>query len=128
MDFAFRGKVNNGKVVLDDPKGFRKHLMNLEGKIIQVIARKYKTIRSINQNKYYWGVVIKIAGDYHGYTPDEMHNAFKWLFLRKGGDLPTVKRTSDLGTIEFEKYLENIRIYELSEYQVVIPLPNEIDV
>ena len=52
MDFAFRGKVNKGEVILDDPNGYKKHILNLEGKIIQVIARKYKTSRSLKQNAY----------------------------------------------------------------------------
>jgi len=128
MDIAFMGKSEKGIVVLDDEKGFTEHIKSLDGKFIQLVVRRYRTNRSNNQNKYYWGVVIKILGDELGYMPDEMHNALRWKFLRKGGKLETVKSTSSLTTIEFEEYLELIRIWALRDLEINIPLPNEVDI
>ena len=128
MDIAFMGKSEKGIVVLDDEKGFTEHIKSLDGKFIQLVVRRYRTNRSNNQNKYYWGVVIKILGDELGYMPDEMHNALRWKFLRKGGKLETVKSTSSLTTIEFEEYLELIRIWALRDLEIAIPLPNEVDI
>ena len=128
MDLTFMGKSEKGIVVLDDEKGFTEHIKSLDGKFIQLVVRRYRTNRSNNQNKYYWGVVIKILGDELGYMPDEMHNALRWKFLRKGGKLETVKSTSSLTTIEFEEYLELIRIWALRDLEIAIPLPNEVDI
>ena len=128
MDIAFMGKSEKGIVVLDDEKGFTEHIKSLDGKFIQLVVRRYRTNRSNNQNKYYWGVVIKILGDELGYMPDEMHNALRWKFLRKGGKLETVKSTSSLTTIEFEEYLELVRIWALRDLEIAIPLPNEVDI
>ena len=128
MDIAFMGKSEKGIVVLDDEKGFTEHIKSLDGKFIQLVVRRYRTNRSNNQNRYYFGIVIKILGDELGYMPDEMHEALKWKFLRKGGKLETVKSTSSLTTIEFEQYLELIRIWALRDLEIAIPLPNEVDI
>ena len=128
MDIAFMGKSEKGIVVLDDEKGFTEHIKSLDGKFIQLVVRRYRTNRSNNQNRYYFGIVIKILGDELGYMPDEMHEALKWKFLRKGGKLETVKSTSSLTTIEFEEYLELIRIWALRDLEINIPLPNEVDI
>jgi len=128
MDIAFMGKSEKGIVVLDDEKGFTEHIKSLDGKFIQLVVRRYRTNRSNNQNRYYFGIVIKILGDELGYMPDEMHEALKWKFLRKGGKLETVKSTSSLTTIEFEQYLELIRIWALRDLEINIPLPNEVDI
>jgi len=128
MDIAFMGKSEKGIVVLDDEKGFTEHIKSLDGKFIQLVVRRYRTNRSNNQNRYYFGIVIKILGDELGYMPDEMHEALKWKFLRKGGKLETVKSTSSLTTIEFEEYLELIRIWALRDLEIAIPLPNEVDI
>ena len=128
MDLTFMGKSEKGIVVLDDEKGFTEHIKSLDGKFIQLVVRRYRTNRSNNQNRYYFGIVIKILGDELGYMPDEMHEALKWKFLRKGGKLETVKSTSSLTTIEFEQYLELVRIWALRDLGINIPLPNEVDV
>ena len=47
------GQVKNGKVMLDDLAGFKRHVLSLENKMVQVIVQKYKTSRSDQQNKYY---------------------------------------------------------------------------
>jgi hypothetical protein len=88
---------------------------------------KSKKIRSLPQNKYYWGVVVKILGSHIGYTSDEMHQilASKFLSYRKmNGEF--VKSTTKLNTLEFENYLDNCRQWASGEMQVHIPLPNEI--
>lgn len=42
---------------------------------------KPKRTRSLAENKYYWGIVIKILSDYTGFDPDEMHEVIKYKFL-----------------------------------------------
>ena len=127
MNIRWPGKIEKGKVLLDNPVDFRKSLHNLEGKNIQVSVRQYKTSRTDPQNRYYWAVVIKILGDELGYMPEEMHEALKWKFLRKDGKIETVKSTTSLNTTEFEMFLEKVRIWAVSDLQIKIPLPNEVD-
>lgn len=126
-DIKFTGKVKGMMLELDDERGYRRHLASLEGKKIQVIVRKYKTTRSNDQNRYYWGVIIKILGEEFGYMPEETHEALKWKFLRKDGKLETVRSTTSLNTTEFEIFLERVRIWALTDFQVKIPLPNKVE-
>lgn len=88
---------------------------------------KSKNIRSLNQNRYYFGVVLLILSDHFGYTTDELHQICAGTFLRyenKGKEF--IKSTTKLDTKEFERYLEQIRMWALNEHQIIIPLPNEV--
>jgi len=100
------------------------------GEYITTISKRKKT-RSLNENKYYWGVIIPLLGDYCGYDKDEMHDALKWKFLQvdgiKPGMPPTVRSTSDLSTIEFEQLMSTIRMWASKELGVYVPSPNEPD-
>ncbi len=128
MKFFFSGKVENGKVRLDDKKKFDEYVKTLESKKIQIQIRKYKTSRSDQQNRYYWGVVVKILSDSFGYTPEEMHEALKWQFLRKKGvKIPTVISTTKLTTTQFKNYTEKIQRWASMEYGVMIPDPSEVE-
>ena len=127
MTIYFPGQVKNGKIKMEDPFGFRRHVISFEGKKIQVAVRKYKTQRSEKQNKYYWGVVIAMLGNDFGYDSEEMHEALKFMFLKKEGKLTTVKSTASLTTTEFEVYLDKVKRWASQEYNIVIPDPNEVD-
>jgi hypothetical protein len=92
-----------------------------------------KTIRSTEQNNYYWGVVIKILADDLGYIgtgeKEQLHEELKSMFLVKVGKLgkPYVERTSVLDTKLFERYLEAIRSWASEFQNIHIPLPNEVE-
>lgn len=85
--------------------------------------------RSLEQNAYYWGVVIKILSGEIGYSKEEMHEALKVKFLSyenvKG--IPTVMSTTQLNTKQFEVYLEMIRRWASMDMGIVIPEPNQVD-
>jgi hypothetical protein len=85
--------------------------------------------RSLDQNAYYWGVVVKILAGETGYTKDEMHEALKVKFLTyenvKG--IPTVLSTANLNTKQFEVYLEMVRRWAAMDLGIVIPEPNQVD-
>lgn len=96
------------------------------------ISRKGKK-RSLPQNSYYWGVVIKILGWELGYFEGEIHESLKQMFgpketfhnvlTDKGYVQP--KSTSKYTTIEFENYLEAIRTWAITDLNIYIPEPNE---
>lgn len=125
----FAGWVKSGKVILDLRSEFDRYVSSFEGKRVQLVLKKYKTKRSIEQNKYYWGVIIKILSEELGYFPEEIHDACRFKFLRVSGRVLSIARsTTELTTIEFEIYQEQIRIWALTELQIKIPLPNEVEV
>jgi len=92
-----------------------------------VEIQKAKNIRSLKQNKYYWGVVVKILAQHTGYTSEETHQELARMFLQyeNNGKL-FVRSTTKLNTAEFEKFTESCRQWASSEMSVHIPLPNEI--
>lgn len=79
----------------------------------------------MKENNYYWGVVLDAIADTTGYTPEEVHDAMRWKFLRVGGRFERVKSTTSLSTHEFEEYLEKIRMFANQELNCRIPLPRE---
>lgn len=88
--------------------------------------------RSNRQNKYYWGVIIKMISDYTGFFPDEVHEILKGKFLsyekvitHTGQEVTLSMSTAELDKYDFEQYLEKCRIFAAGELDLIIPLPNE---
>jgi hypothetical protein len=128
MNIIHEGRVDKGQPHLKNKSRYLVQLSKLEGKEIELIIRQKKSQRSLDQNSYYWGVVVAILGDHCGYDPEEMHEALKFKFLRKGKEgLETVTSTTDLNTKEFEDYLERIRRWASMELNCFIPQPNEVE-
>ena len=106
----------------------------LDGKPVkEVISGLTETkIRSVEQNNYYWGVVLEIIAEYLGYIgpgeKDLLHREMRAKFLVRMGKLgPYVESTTNLSTKLFEKYLETIRAFVKDLYGLRIPLPNEAE-
>jgi len=123
----FIADVVNGKAILRDPEAYRKYIENFKGSPVQIVISKVRRDRSGNQNRYYHGVVIKLLCDYSGDDPDSMHDTMRMMFLKVPTALgfETIRSTKDLSTVEFEEYLEKIRVWAAVNLSVYIPLPNE---
>ena len=123
------GKVRDGKLKLDAPQSYLVEISRLEGQRIELTIRKERRVRSLSQNKYYWGVIIEILSDNFGYDREEMHEALKFKFLKKHGDtdLVTVGSTAKLSTAEFTGYIDEIIRWASTEHQVVIPSASDIE-
>jgi hypothetical protein len=122
----FKAKIIQGEIRLERNRDFKSHLQGLEGKDVEVIVRRWRKKRSLPQNSYYWGVVLKLIAGQTGHTDEEVHEHMKWRFLRKHGKLETVRSTTKLSTIEMEEYLAKIRNFAQEKLDIYIPLPNEI--
>lgn len=133
MKVKHRIKVNKGKFQFYNAELFKRDLAQYEGQDINLTIKPFKKSRSDNQNRYYWGVVIKLISEELGYFAEEMHEILKQKFLDQkefkfGKDQFIVtKSTSELSTKEFEDYLENIRQFAHMTLNIFIPLPNEVD-
>jgi len=127
MKQTFKSTVFNLKLIIEDKPELRKFLKRFRnGDDLEVEIRTPKKDRSLEQNAYYWGVIIKTLGDHFGYEKEEMHEALKWHFLRKHeSPLPTVKSTTRLNTKEFVDYIERIQRWASIEHGVYLPDPNE---
>ena len=127
------GEIVGGKLKLKDSARFVAELAGLKGEVRVTVGRKER-IRSIPQNSYYWGVLVKMIADYIGEAELELvHEAIGLKFAgipagdgKAGRSLLIRKSTTDMTTLEFEEYLEKCRNFASLELGIRIPLPNEI--
>ena len=125
------GEVKNGKFIPYSKEAFINAFQRYEGKKVKVEVKKLTKQRSMSQNRYYWGIVLNVFGDYLGYEPEEMHEICKSKFLKDFkmiGDIEVeyVKSTTNLSTADFEQYMEKIRTWASKEFACYIPDPNSI--
>lgn len=122
------GRIDdNGRLIFDDPVAFARVRGALRARDVQVLVEPKRKSRSLAENNYYWGVVIPIISEWSGFTPEETHLALKEHFLSefdRAHGLMRMKSTADLSTVDFEKYMSNIRMWAADQGQF-IPLPNE---
>ena len=130
MNPVFKATIQKGKVIFDRVDMFNSYVVGLEGKEVNIVISKRKKHRTNPQNSWYWACVVAIPAEHFGYTPDEMHEAFKWMFLRKHieDNRPlTVVSTASLSTVEFSEYVEKCRQF-CAEEGLYIPDPEEVDI
>ncbi|HQB18921.1 MAG TPA: hypothetical protein PL092_03160, partial [Candidatus Pacearchaeota archaeon] len=129
-----KGIVLNGNIVLDynDKIKQQKWLQSLNGKRIEMIIRPFRAKRTIPQNAYYWGVVLKTISKETGYTSEELHEFFKRIFLKKeiviGGKVyETSISTRKLKKDQFSEYIEKIKGFVFLRLDLVIPEAGEYE-
>ena len=111
----FTGKVNNGKLTLDDRLGFKQYLYNLEGYVTLEI-KLAKKVRSPQANAYY-RVIVRQLGKELGYTEHEMHEVLKQKY--------EIESTKHLSVEEFGEYIDHIIRWAVTEMGIVLPDPKQ---
>lgn len=104
-------------------------IRSFPGRKIEISVREYKSKRSLAQNRYYFGVVVKLLGEHCGYDAEEMHETLAMRFLRIEDcpvtGAPRRKRTPKFNTQEFSDYVDAcVRLG--AELGVVIPDANQV--
>lgn len=107
------------------------------GKRLRLKLSTYKKQRSLNQNNYYFGVLVKriteafraVGNDMdeqetHEYLKDEVGKLSRIAVLPDGEVVKIKGSTKRLTTMEFENYLEKVRAWAAS-MGIILPLPNE---
>lgn len=125
---VFTATVTKGKIVFFNVELFDTYLRSLEGKDVNISIKPKTKIRSNPQNNYLWGVCYTLISEHTGYTPEEVHDAMRMMFLLdRSRTVPTLRSTTTLTTVQMEEYLENIRQWAAKELSCSIPVPNEVD-
>ena len=107
----FAGKVEQGKLTLDDNLGFRDYLYLIEGDVHLEIKPAEK-VRSPQQNAYY-RVLVRILSKEIGYTEAEMHDTIKQKY--------DIESTKQLSKEEFTELLEQIKRWAVMDMGIVLP-------
>ena len=123
MQIKFVVTVKQGRIMWGD--GLRdlwnKNLLNMgDGQYELLIGRPQKP-KSDKQRAYYWSVICKVPADETGMDPLEVHAYNKQMFLPYDKD-----STEKLTTTQEEEYHTKIRAHWNTEFNILIPLPNEV--
>lgn len=137
MKFIFYGKTTNGQPKIARRSELDEALKSFEGKEFQITVEKKKKSRSLNQNAYYWGVVIPmVRGAMHDLgmklSRQEVHELLKLKFLKKeiinentGEVFEYIGGSSELTTTEFMDFIAELQQWSAEYLNIVIPSPNE---
>ena len=130
----FVGRVDaQGKLTLDDLGRFYRRLRNLSGERVELIVRKARSKRTLDQNAYLHSVVFPLVAAATGYTMPEtklvmMGECFGWMFSKLAGrEIPVKASTAGMTVKENSYFIEWAPPWALEHLGVQIPLPNEID-
>lgn len=107
-------------------------LAGTTGKRIRVIFEPETSRRSLNANRYWWGVVIPHIADALGYLPyehDAVHDAVvrQIVGLRPDSDprLQIRQSTHDMDREDFGALIEATVIWAATDLGIVIPDPDK---
>ena len=135
------GNISDGKLIISNRRQFDADLKQWEGKRVELTIQKAKKSRSLQQNAFYYAVVLPVAlkgfidAGNLGITKDDVHEFMKSRFLKEGkeiiipksGQTFTVsKTTTTLSTTEFMDYIEQIAQFCSEWLGVVIPEPTPL--
>lgn len=130
---TFYGKIAEGKLILKHRETFNRYLQTLNNKEVELTIGQKRTSRSVQQNKYYWGVILLLVSQHTGFTPKECHEVFKKKFLTywklyKKHKYAFTRSTTTLDLGEFADYMEKIRQFVAESFKFYIPDPNEFGI
>lgn len=134
----YNGSVDStGILKITNRKQFDSDLKRFNGSQVEIVVKKKRSIRSSQQNRYYFGVVIPLLmqglNDVgYDYNKKETHEFVKTNFNyteqvneSTGEVIRHIKRTSRLNKSEFSEMVEKIKIFASEYLNIYIPDPNE---
>lgn len=109
----------------------RAHLRALAGQDVEIVIRKKRSQRSVDQNKYWWSVPVRLLAEHCGYADDDMHYAllgecFGYKVGPTGKQLPNVTGSSALSTEEFTRLIDWVLVWGPTEMGCYIPAPDKV--
>lgn len=129
----FHGRVSDdGKIDLADGERSlrRQYLARLKGQCVEVVVRKQRVQRSLDQNAYLHVAAFLPLADHLGYSIAEMKLILMgecWGWQTVGGhEMPVKIHTADMTVEEATYFIEWIIPFALEHFEFVIPLPGEI--
>lgn len=128
--------VKGGRLLIRNRRAFDASVSELrDGWEVEIAVKRLRATRSLEQNAYYWGVVVQLLSEHTGYTPDEIHDVLKAKFIPKrlavcdgNGEIKDEivlgGSTRAMNKLEFGEYVESIRLWAAEDLDVVIPDPD----
>lgn len=135
INAIFYGNYADGKLRVQNAPRFYEFLKNLAGEFEMTISKKGRQ-RTDKQNRWYWGVAVRLISEYTGIDPLKVHEILKQdcgfiervTFSKKNGQEYATKifaSTKTLLTTEFNQYKERVQQWAIENCGVIIPDPSE---
>lgn len=130
--------VVGGRLPDKDARRIGEAIRKLDGKRIVVSIEEVKKRRSGQQNRYYWGAVVKLitdafrdagnmvnAEEVHDFLKAEVGKLTQVLVSNDGEVFRGPGSTAKLTTTEFSNYIEAVRAWAAEVLDLKIPSPDE---
>lgn len=117
----FQGKVvldaeGRNKIEMTSPIWYRHQIQKFKvGEVISIYMSSKRPKRSVQQNRFYWGVYLPLIAKETGeHDLEALHVLFKGKFLTKelkevmGQKVRLTKSTAELSKSDFSEYIMNI--------------------
>lgn len=126
-------QVKNGRLFIENRRVFDQQVALLDPRwALEVTVRRRKATRSVRANRYWWGICVQLVAEHTGYTPEEIHDIAKQMFLPKTlavndgngeikGEFVIGGSTRKLNTAEFAEFVERFKQWAATTLDVVIP-------
>lgn len=131
----FHGRISaDGKFELAERERIlrQQYFKSLAGRNVEIVVRKERVQRSLDQNKYWHAVPFPILADCWGEDIETtkllvLGECFGWRESLGGQRVPMKPSTSNL-TVEEGTYLTDwMPPWAMKEFRLVIPYPNEAE-
>lgn len=131
----FHGRItDDGTLILDPHEATQRaaHRRSLAGKRVEIIIRKERTKRSLDQNAYLHTVPFPILAEYFGDSIEGvkysvMGECWGWKRDRiTGREVPVKANTSDMTVDEAAFFIDWLIPWAMTNYGVDIPYPREV--
>lgn len=129
--------VRRGKLFINHRRLFDQLVAQLDERwTLEVIVKRLRANRSIQANRYYWGVVLATLSGHTGYTVDELHDLMKMKFIPKHlalldgngdvhGEFVLGGSTRQMNSQDFAEYVNRVRQFAAEELDCNIPDASE---
>jgi hypothetical protein len=117
-----RGEVKDNEITIFDRHRMKLLLKELEGKDIEIIIREKMPQRSVQQNKYYWKVVVEriqlaiLELNGQNFSKEDIHDFLKNRFNATsvmneltGEEIKIPKSTTKLDVLDFIVYVDSCK-------------------
>lgn len=130
-DIVATATVEAGRLTVNKPDRFHQLVHQLPDGEYHLKVTPLKASRSLRQNNYYWGVVLKYIAEKTGHSRHEIHESMKELFLLRPIifkndvgqliELHIVNSTTSLDIPEFFDYTERVKQWASDFLKIAIP-------
>lgn len=130
------GSIKGGRLFIRNRAAFDEGVSTLkDGCEVEIAVTLLRATRSIQRNRWYWGVCVALLSEHTGYSADEIHDILKAKFIPKSlavldGNGTVVDAfviggsTRQMSVPEFERYCTDIQQWAAEKLAVDIPDPD----